>query len=141
MTPREMVILTRYVKACCPQQQIDEYTPDAWHDIIGDLALADCREAVKAIATRQPFVAPAEIAAEVKRIRSERLDGFVYVPCEGDHDPQVYLANRREQIEAVASGRRAAAPAIEGAPDPEQAAKLRALCAGAFPRPPARDQS
>lgn len=61
------MLLTRYVKACCPQQAIDEYTPDAWHDLLGNLGLADCRAAVAAVAKRQPFVAPAEIIAEVKR--------------------------------------------------------------------------
>ena len=58
MTHAETVLLTRYVKACCPQQAIDEYTPDAWHDLLGDLALADCRAAAAAVAKRQPFVAP-----------------------------------------------------------------------------------
>ena len=48
MTPHETLLLTRYVKACCPQQAIDEYTPDAWHDLLGDLSLADCRAAVVA---------------------------------------------------------------------------------------------
>ena len=46
MTPAETVLLVAYVKACCPQQAIGEYTPDAWHDLLGDLDLADCKEAV-----------------------------------------------------------------------------------------------
>lgn len=114
MTPRETVVLCRYVKACCPQQQVDEYTPDAWHDLLGDLELADCREAVKTIASRQPFVAPAEIRAEVRRIRTQRLEGFQYVPVEGDDDHEVYLTALRAQRKAVADGRREAAPEIEG---------------------------
>lgn len=67
MTNEETVLLTRYVKACCPQQAIDRYTPDAWHDLLGDLALNECRAAAAAIARRQPFVAPSEIIAEVSR--------------------------------------------------------------------------
>ena len=66
MTHAETVLLTRYVKACCPQQAIDRYTPDAWHDLLGDLAPEDCRAAVVTVAKRQPFVAPAEIRAEVR---------------------------------------------------------------------------
>ena len=113
MTPREAVMLCRYVKACCPQQQVDEYTPDAWHDLLRDLQFNDCRAAVAAVASRQPFVAPAEIRAEVRRIRAERLHDFQYVPVEGDNDPDVYLAALRSQRTAVADGRREAAPAIE----------------------------
>lgn len=133
MTPREAVLLTRYVKACCPGQQIDEYTPDAWHDILGALELADCREAVRTIAARQPFVAPAEIAAEVKRVRAERLHDFQYVPVPGDESTAVYLAALREQREAVASGRREPAPALP--PGADRSQELRQLTARAFRRP------
>ncbi len=65
MTREETVLLTRYVRACCPQQAIDKYTPDAWHDLLGDLELADCRAAVGTIARQQPFVAPSEIRAHI----------------------------------------------------------------------------
>jgi hypothetical protein len=65
MTPAETVILVRYIAACCPQQRIDSYTPDAWHDVLGDLQLADCRDAVRALAQTQPFVAASEIRAKV----------------------------------------------------------------------------
>jgi hypothetical protein len=67
MTPRETLALTRFVKACCPQQEIDEYTPEAWHELLGDLSLAQCRVAVRTVARRQPFVAPSEIITEVAR--------------------------------------------------------------------------
>jgi hypothetical protein len=107
---------------------MDEYTPDAWCDLLGDLDLADCRTAVRNVAGRQPFVAPAEIRAEVRRIRSGRLEGFQYVPVEGDKDPQVYLAALRAQRAAVATGEREAAPAIESA-EPRE---VRALISKAF---------
>jgi hypothetical protein len=81
VTPSETVILTRYVKALCPAQAIDEYTPDAWHDVLGGYSLAECRAAAATAATTSAFVAPAEIIAEVKRsrravgerVRSERI--------------------------------------------------------------------
>lgn len=110
MTPSEAVILARYVKACCPQQAFDEYTADAWHDLLRDLDLEDCKQAALTVARRQPFVAPAEIRAEVRRVRALRLKGFVYVPTPGDDDPEIYLASVRAQRAAVASGRRAADP-------------------------------
>lgn len=110
MTPREAVLLVRYVKACCPQQQIDEYTPDAWHDLLGDLNLDDCREAARLVAQRQPFVSPSEIRAEVQRIRAERIGppgpGLPPVPPPADPDnPRAYLAALRAQQRAIADGR------------------------------------
>lgn len=110
MTPVEAVLLTRYVEACCPQQRFDEYTPDVWHDLLGDLELEECKQAAATVARRQPFVAPAEIRTEVKRVRAQRLKGFVYVPTPGDEDSDVYLASVRAQRAAVAAGRRPADP-------------------------------
>lgn len=110
MTREETVLLCRYVRACCPQQAIDQYTPDAWYDLLGDLRLDDCRQAVKAVAQRQPFVAPAEIRAEVRRIREERIGpagpglGPVPPPADPD-DPKGYLAAMRAQQRAVGDGR------------------------------------
>lgn len=57
----ESVILCRLVAAYCPQQHFDEYTPDAWHDLLGDLELAEAKAGAIACAKRKPFVAPAEI--------------------------------------------------------------------------------
>lgn len=73
MNRPEAVILCRYVKAICPQQAMDEYTPEAWYDLLGDLRLEDCREAARNVGQGQPFIAPAEIRTEVKRIRAERI--------------------------------------------------------------------
>jgi hypothetical protein len=53
---------------------MDEYTADAWHDLLGDLELAECRSAVVAVAKRQPFIAASEIRAEVKRARAIAAD-------------------------------------------------------------------
>ena len=102
MTPEETLVLTRYVKACCPQQAIDKYTPEAWHDLLGDLSLEDCRAAVVTVAKRQPFVAPAEIRAEVRAIRDQRLDaGEKFLdPPSGLDGPayQQWLINARRRI-------------------------------------------
>src|ERR1039458_7521799 len=75
MKPTETVLLTEYVKACCPPQTTcrAETAADAWHDLLGELELGDCRDAVVMIAKRQPFVAPSEIITEVRRIREERI--------------------------------------------------------------------
>src|SRR6185437_11119173 len=116
-------LLTRYVKACCPQQQIDEYTPDAWHDLLGDLSLADCRAAVAEVAKRQPFVAPSEIRAEVRRIRDKRLQDTEIPPPPPEllDDPDAYSAALHAATVAIADGR-----------DPEVA--MRAVATQGRPR-------
>lgn len=68
MTPTEAVMLVRFVEALCPQQAIDEYTADAWHEVLGHLELAECRAAVTAVARMKPFVSPSEIIAEVAKV-------------------------------------------------------------------------
>lgn len=109
MNPREAVMLVRYVEACCPQQKFDEYSPDAWHDLLGDLAYEDCRAAARAIAQRQPFVAPSEIRAEVKAIREARLGpagpGLSPIPPPADpDDDKAYRAALRAQQARIAAG-------------------------------------
>jgi hypothetical protein len=106
MTPQETLLLARYVKACCPQQAIDRYTPEAWHDLLGDLSLADCKDAVTAVAKRQPFVAPAEIRAEVRHIRDERLrfGDDPAPPPELLDDPAAYNAWLRDHAKQIADG-------------------------------------
>lgn len=120
MTREEAVILCRYVKAACPQQAIDVYTPDAWHDLLGDLDIADCKAAIAAVAKRQPFVAPAEIREEVRRIRGERVgpDGPGLHPLPPAADPDdvpAYLAALRVQQTQLASGHEPAMPALTAA--------------------------
>jgi len=90
MSPAEAVMLCRFAKACCPQQQFDEYTPDAWHELLGDYPFDDCKAAVTAVAKRQPFVAPAEIRAEVRRIRYRRIEEF------GPFDPPAEIEGVRD---------------------------------------------
>lgn len=78
MNATEAVRLCRYVKAACPQQAIDEWTPQAWADLLTDVRYEDAQQAVRALAQRQPFIAPSEVITEVKRIRTQRAD-------QGDH--------------------------------------------------------
>lgn len=80
MTPTEAVSLCRATKAACPQQQFDEWTPDAWHTLLGDLDLAEATQAMFEVAKRQAFVAPAEIRSEVKRLRGVRVKEYGPLP-------------------------------------------------------------
>jgi hypothetical protein len=107
MSHAEAVLLCRYAKAACPQQQFDEYTPDAWSDLLADLRFEDCREALKLVVQRQPFVAPAEIRDEVKRIRNQRIVDFGPLPdppFDEDFNPEDYRRYLRDSIRRVADG-------------------------------------
>ena len=110
MNPNETVMLARYVKALCPQQKFDEYTPDAWHDVLGDFTLADARAAAAAVAKRQPFVSPAEIIGEIKRQRGDRADSFqgpglpAEIPDANPDNIPAYLAALRAQRTRAADG-------------------------------------
>lgn len=72
MTPAEAVMLCRFAKAACPQQAFDEYTPDAWFELLRDLRFADCKEAIVDVVKASPFVSPSEIRARIAKIRSRR---------------------------------------------------------------------
>lgn len=130
MTPEDVVLLAGYVHALCPAQKFDKYTPDAWADVFDDVpqyTLADCREGAARVAARQPFVAPAEIIAEVRKIREARLDDFQYEPRPGETGKE-FAARRREQVVACASGARPPVLAVAGArPRPELQAALKGL--------------
>lgn len=104
MTPSEIVLLVRYVRALCPGQRMDEYTPDAWQDVLAGLDLDDARCAVAALACRQVFIAPAEIIAEVRRVRAARLAAEPEPAPDADLDPAGYIAALRAGRRWVAAG-------------------------------------
>lgn len=87
MTPAEAVMLCRFAKACCPQQQFDEYTPDAWFELLRDLRFADCKDAIIEVTKGQPFVSPSEIRRKIVIVRINRLDAF------GPYNPPRELAD------------------------------------------------
>lgn len=94
MTPAEAAVLSAYAEQCCPQQKFNEFTGDAWGDLMPDIRFVDAKEAVKNIARRSPWVSPAEIIAEVKRVRSERIARHGDITPPSDLDPDNYEAYR-----------------------------------------------
>lgn len=114
MNQAEAVILCRFTKSACPQQAFDAYTPDAWALILADIRLEDAREAVVNVARRQPFVAPAEILTEVKRIRTKRIDDYGPIVPPPELDPDDTAAYRDWWVaaqRAIADGESPAAAA------------------------------
>ena len=83
------------------------------------MRLDDCREAAAAVAKRQPFVAPAEIRAEVRKIRDDRLARTPLPPpaAELADDPGRYQRAVQAGIKRIADGA-SLHRAIAGAPLP-----------------------
>lgn len=106
MNDQEMATLVRFVKALCPAQKIDEYTPDAWTLVIGDLEFADAEAAVKKLGRAQAFIAAADIATEVGRMRAARLASYVETEpdVEDPDDWRAYMAALRAGRFKAASG-------------------------------------
>jgi hypothetical protein len=77
---QETAILVRVVRATCPAQKIDEYTPDAWHPILAGISLEDARQAVAALGAELPFIAPADIVKHVRKTRTDRARRLP-MPC------------------------------------------------------------
>lgn len=137
MNSQEATVLCRYVRALCPQQKFDEFTADAWGDVLADYRLDDARQAAARIARRQPFVAPSEIADEIAKIRGTRIHDFVYQPPAGDRDPH-YLARLRGQLAATGDGERP--PVIHQALPARPVAALVSGLADALPSVPTKDE-
>jgi hypothetical protein len=114
----EAVILCRYVKAICPQQKFDEYTPDAWYELLGDYSLNDCKEAARTVGQRQPFIAPSEIITEVRRVRDQRID-TANVIYDGNPDETGLESARslRELIRQAGDGQIGERPVLQAIPD------------------------
>jgi hypothetical protein len=66
----EVTKLLGYVAGACPAQKMNDFTGDAWLDILGHLEYAECRQAVRVVASKHPFISPSDIIAEVAAQRS-----------------------------------------------------------------------
>lgn len=104
MTPTEAVTLCRYVKAICPQQAVDEYTPMAWADLLGDLRFVDAKEAARTLGQTKHFIDPADIRQEVRRARNRRIDEHPPINPPPDLTPQQQMAWARETARRIGNG-------------------------------------
>lgn len=95
MNTAEAILLLRKVKAHCPSQKIDEYTPEAWAEVLDGVDFRDANEAVVAICKapleigKARYIEPGHIIGEVGRIRSSRIGryGPIEIPADMDPDP------------------------------------------------------
>lgn len=133
MNATETAHLCRVVSALAPAQKFDDETPAVWHAVLVDIRLPDALEAVKLIARRERFIAPSDIAAEVARLRRERLEHADRVlPDVDPDDVKGWLEARRAGIKALADG----AEPPPAAPAGELDGRVRAAIPGVFRRPP-----
>ncbi|MGW4728896.1 zinc finger domain-containing protein [Streptomyces shenzhenensis] len=105
MTQDEAILLLEYVAAACPAQRIGEFTPDVWGELFAPYSLDDARAAVLVIARQQPFIAPADVIAEIKARREERIE-LAHIVYNGDpvETGAESAAARRALIKAAGDG-------------------------------------
>lgn len=132
MTDEEVVVLTRYVKALCPAQQIDEFTSDAWSDVLRHLRLVDCQEATRRVSPRQPWIAPSDIVKEVRALRGERLERAPLMELPAGFDPDDVVGYQRAVkgwMRCIADGDQ---PPVAAGLAPRDMRQLEST----FPKPP-----
>ena len=106
MIKTEAAALCRYLQACCPQQKFDQFTSDAWFDLLADMPFGLAKLAAQRVASRQPFVSPSEIIATAKAMRKAvdphitRLldDTEGAAPSDPDTDWLTWCKARRERV-------------------------------------------
>jgi hypothetical protein len=103
MNLEETTQLTMIIRRICPAQKWDDETPLAWNVLLENIRIEDAKLALRTIAARQTFIAPADIISEVKRIRTARLVGIDEIP------PNVDPANAAAWGAELAALRSAAA--------------------------------
>ena len=106
MIKTEAAALCRYLQACCPQQKFDQFTADAWFDLLADMPYGLAKLAAQRVASRQPFVSPSEIIATAKAMRKavdphitrllDETEGAA--PADPDADWIAWCKARRERV-------------------------------------------
>jgi hypothetical protein len=127
MTEEDTVLLVGYVRALCPQQKFDEYSPDAWYDVLHDYSLDEAKTAAANVASRQPFVAPGEIATEVRKQRRAlvSVDAETEPPAADPNNVPLYLRTLRTHRRNVATGQTPAIPALPASITEDDVAAMR----------------
>lgn len=108
MNNEETVKLCQIIAQLAPAQKFDNLTPITWQPLLAELRDVDAREAVKRVAARQPFIAPADIIAEVRTLRADRIrngpdfDPEAYPGCEDTG--RAYREARQDHARRLADG-------------------------------------
>ena len=133
MSPEETIALCRLVKAVCPSQALDQYTPDAWALILRHIDYNDAKQAVIDIASqplepgKSRYIEPGHIIGGVRRIRSQRIDDYGPVSPPAGLDTAGYMDWLRETVHLIGSGLPPARQAVEVTSVPSGAELIAAI--------------
>jgi len=150
MTPTEAVKLTGYIQAHFPSQPINDYTPDALSELLHHYPFADCRAAVLAISTRGSergaWCSPSDVAAEVRRIRTKRLNDNPLPPPPPDLTPLQTIEWQKAATKRTADGEQVQMTGYgeleeRNMPDLRALIQRRPVRPDPNPLPPLRDHS
>ena len=134
MNVAEAKELCDLIAEVAPVQRLSDGAPGIWAGILRDITLADAVTAVQVIAGRQQFIAPADIRAEVRKIRDGRLEhADTVIPAADPDDPAAYLRALRATRKAIADGRQPPPPPLKEI-DGTENHRLRVALPAAFPR-------
>ena len=115
MDSTEATQLVRAVLAACPQQKLDEFTPDVWVPAMQHIDFGAAQRALLRVVQQQAFIAPADIVREVRAERRARLETVgttIYQRITADgNDVHGVLDQQRRLIREAADGE------IPGGPD------------------------
>ena len=137
MNRHDAIKLCQLVKACCPSQQFDEYTPDAWAVILGRYSFDDARQAVQDIVSaplelgRSRYVEPGHIVTGINKIREQRLKATGMPQPPAGLSPAEYDAWHKQTYQAITNGTYRPEPLPE-LPPPDEG-RVRRLIAEATP--------
>ena len=100
MNKAEAIMICRLVKAACPSQAMDTFSPDVWAFMLDDVDFEDAKEAVRYLGRlelepgKARYIEPGHIVGAVRKIRAaRRVDaGQPEPPPEVADDPAAYLA-------------------------------------------------
>lgn len=107
MNRNEVLALGRWMQAACPQQKWDKLTPEVWSEMLGGYSVDDAKAAARALVSRQPFISLAELIAEIKKIRGDRIRAAGPEVLGANVDPDdvpAYLVKHRADVKAVGDG-------------------------------------
>lgn len=131
MNNQEAAALVRYVRAACPQQRVDEFTADAWYDVLHPFTLDEARAAISThIRNGNAFVAVGEIVTSIRRARADRMARHTDpTPSANPDNVHAYQAELRATRQAVATGQQEPAhhELTTGSMHPDVAARLKTL--------------
>lgn len=134
MISAETAGLVALVASMCPSMHLEETTAKNWYALLADLDAVDAHAAVIRLGRRQRHIAAADIRAEVRAIREERLARDpLPLPDADPDDPHRYRAELLAIVTAIASGQRVKrTPTVPPPPRPRRPLEERPP----RPRPP-----